>query len=181
MDSYLTNPAQRLAVLSRRYQEKTEAASFVRQVQRSYKDHNLAASIVRGITIRECRRQEEFSNTMSRLGAEREELAYSLTDTLSCVEKQTKMFLIKPIFSRPHMHSPNLITPLPRPLPIAQSVPPSKTEHRPHTVGCRPSSSNVRMIQTFLQSRRQQDMVNPQDLIDGVNAASKWNFQGRPQ
>lgn len=170
MDSYLTIPVQRLATLSRRYHEKKQLAKLVQQVQRTCPDQ--ATTIVRGLASREDKRQKEFSSTMSRLKARRSELAHSLTDNLAYIEKQTKTFLIKPIYSKPHIRSSGLITPLTRPLP----APPSsadKTRRRPHTVGCRPSTSNVSMIQSFLQSQRQQDLVNPQELIDNMNAASK--------
>ena len=179
MDSYLTIPVRRLAALSQRYQEKRQTAKLAQQVQRTCPDRSQAASIVMGLASREERRQKEFSSTMSRLGAMRSELAHSLTDTLDYVEKQTKTFLIKPIYSKPpHIRSPDLITPLTRPPPVTQcpTVLPSsadKARRRPHTVGGRPSSSNVRLIQSFLQSQRQQDSVNPQKLIDNMNTASK--------
>lgn len=178
MDSYLTIPVQRLAALSQRYQEKAETAKLVRQVQRSCSDRSQAASIVGGLASREHRRQEEFNGTMSRLGVARNELAHSLTDSLSYVERTTKAFLIKPIFSKPHLQSPHLITPLPRPLPVSPCLPSGEAQRRPHTVGCRPTSSNVRMIQSFLQSQRQQGLVDPQDLINSMDAVSKYSWGG---
>ena len=171
MEDYLSIPSQRLAVLTQRYQEKAEAVKLVRQVQRSCPD---SAHIVRGIMLREERRQEEFSSSMSRLGAMRKELAHDLTDALSRVEKETRTFLIKPVYSKQLLRSPDLITPLPRPLPASQRHSAALTRSRPHTsFSTRPStsSSNVRQIQSYLQSQRQQ--VNPQELIDSVNAASK--------
>ena len=177
MDEYLTIPGQRLAVLSQRWQEKHSAAKLVQHVHRTCPDPTQASSIVHGVASIEQKRQKNFSMSMIQLGTMRTKLAHSLTDGLSHVEKTAKVFLIKPILSQRSPHMRDLITPISRPVPASSRLHSAAVGTRPgtrlsgRTTVTPMSSSNVRMIQSFLQSQRQQ--VDPQQLIDSINSASK--------
>lgn len=181
MEDYLTLPGQRLATLSQRCREKAEAAKLVQQVQKSCSDTHQAGSTLRRISSREETRQRRFSITMSRLGGERSQLAHTLTNSLSHVEGLTKLFLIKPVYGGTHQ-SCDLITPISRPPPVSRynSASVSKSQNRPsstgHSLRASTANSNVRRIQSFLQAQRQH--VDPQDLIECVNAASEFYTVG---
>lgn len=59
-----------------------------------------------------------FSTEMDRLGALRVELAHSLTDAFTHVERTAGVFLIKPVYApRGSRNQGSLITPISRPLP----------------------------------------------------------------
>ena len=178
MEDYLTLPGQRLATLSQRYREKTEAAKLVQQVQISCSsDSHRAGSTLKRISSREERRQRRFSVIMSRLGEERSQLAHTLTDSLRHVEGLTRLFLIKPVYSGTYQ-SHDLITPISRlPPPVSRynSASGSKSRNRPgtgHSLRASTANSNIRRVQSFLQAQRQQ--VDPQDLVECVNAASEF-------
>lgn len=180
MDEYLTIPSQRLAVLSQRWQERHSAASLVQHVHTTRPDSTHTSSIIHGIADIEKKRQKKFSMSMVQLGATRTKLAHSLTDSLSHVEKSAKVFLIKPIFGQRSPRTQDLITPISRPLPAPSRLHSAAVGTRPatmlsgRTTGTPTPGSNVRMIQSYLQSQRQQ--VDPQQLVDSINSASMLNM-----
>lgn len=177
MEDYLTTTSQRLAVLSQRCQEKHSAARLVQHVRTTCPDPTQASSIVHRIANMEQRHQKRFSASMDQLGTMRTKLAHSLTDGLSHVEKTAKVFLIKPILNQRSPHMRDLITPISRLPPTSSRLQSAAVATRPGTklsgraTATPTPGSNVRMIQSFLQSQRQQ--VDPQQLIDSVNSASK--------
>ena len=144
----------------------------------TYPDSTHKSSIIRGIVNIEQKRQQKFSMSMVQLGSTRTKLAHSLTDSLSHVEKSAKVFLIKPVLQQRSPHARDLITPISRPLPASSRLHSAAMGTRPATMQSGRTTgtptpipgSNVRMIQSYLQSQRQQ--VDPQQLIDSVNLAS---------
>lgn len=177
MEDYLIIPGQRLAGLSQRWQEKTAATKLVQHVQRSCLDPVQVSSIMQGIVGIEEKRQMKFTSRMNRLRDARKQLAHSLTDNLSYIEEQTSMFLIKPLFGNKFSESHELITPISRPLPVVPRYSSAAAGSRAYN-GTNTSmtfrtpsapASNVRLIQSYLQSQRQQ--VDPQQLIRSIDTA----------
>lgn len=185
MEDYLTIPGQGLNALSQRWQERNATTNLLHHVQKTCLDPAKAAEITQGLVDREEKRQGKFSTSMNSLRVTRYKLAHSLTESLSYIEEHTGVFLIKPIFSRKPPLLCDLITPIARPFPVSQcnsaAVSELRRRNRPSTGfgrgaggGSRPSTSgsNVRMIQSYLQSQRQH--VDPQQLIRSINSASKF-------
>ena len=176
MEDYLSLPSERLGILSQRWQEKTTATKLVQQVQQGSPSPAKAGSIVEGIIAREEQRQLKFNDKMNEMGETRTKLAHSLTTALRHVEKQTGEFLIKPVFyRRPPPPARELITPIPRPFPPSRLQSAGVAGQRHHRTGgnsrASTTSSNVRMIQSYLHSQRQRS--DPQQLIRCVDSASE--------
>ncbi len=179
MEDYLKIPGQRLAALTQRCQERTAAGNHMLEIYKEYPDPVQAANVVQKIAHFEKHRQKNFDIGMEKLGSQRNELAYSLTDTLTDIERRTKLFLIKPVFGASINRSSDLITPIPRSFPAsrkcqvaADNARARQVYTRPHT-GCSSrastSQSNVKAIQSFLKSQRQP--ADPKDLISSLNTA----------
>ena len=178
MDEYLEISGQRLAVLSQRWQKRNAACKLVQHVQKTYSNPIQAMNITQGINRMEQRRQWIFSANMERLGGMRHKLAHFLTRSLSHVEKQTRLFLIKPTYGNKVRRPLDLITPIPRPFPVPRHYYVANNaeayqQHRPLTRSNSKSQlgSNVKLIQSFLYAQRQP--VDSQKLIDCLNTASK--------
>lgn len=188
MKEYIDISGKRLAMLSQRWQEKSNTDTLVQELHMSYpNDPVRRASITEGLEHLEKERQRKFSNSMEKLSAARHNLAHSLTHNLTCVEQQTRVFLIKPVIQAGPRQPRHLITPIPRPLPSSARRLRSRTASSPGgPVGTRQASrgsgsstanflrstsSNVRLIQYFLQSQRKP--VDVQEFVSCINTASK--------
>lgn len=126
MDEYLQIPAQRLAHIGKRQQEKRLAEKLVCDVQREFLDGQVAGRVVNKIKSWEEQKQFRFEWNMDQLREKRSSLAYTLTTQLGEVEEEMKMLLIKPIYGSCRAKSTkhqDLITPLPRPVPIRTPAP----------------------------------------------------------
>ena len=120
MSDYLKIPTQRLARIGRRCWEREMAKKLVCEVQRESGDAGETERVVKEITSREQLKQFRFQQQMDQLREKRTNLAKTLTSHLGEMETMTQTFLIKPIYSNPRgrlLHQ-DLITPLPRPLPV---------------------------------------------------------------
>ena len=127
MQQYVSIPGQRLAHLGKRCHEQEVAKKLLQEVRREYGNRSRAERVAREIGSLEKKRQHRFEQKMEQLREKRTVLAQSLNSQLDGVEKMTGAFLIKPIFCS--KGKSNLITPLPRPLPVQLPSRP-KTEGR---------------------------------------------------
>lgn len=126
MDEYLQIPAQRLAHIGKRHQEKRLAEKLVCDVQKEFRDSQVAGRVINRIKSWEEQKQFKFEWNMDQLREKRSSLAYSLTTQLGEMEGDMKMMLIKPIYgscrAKSNKHQ-DLITPLPRPVPVRTQAP----------------------------------------------------------
>lgn len=126
MDDYLQIPAQRLAHIGKRHQEKRLAEKLVCDVQREFGNSQVAGRVIHKIKSWEEQKQLRFEWSMDQLREKRGSLAHTLTAQLGEMEEDMKILLIKPIYgscrAKSNKHQ-DLITPLPRPIPIRTEAP----------------------------------------------------------
>lgn len=120
MEEYLTIPTQRLAALAYRLLDKSTVSKLVQNLYRTCMSPRQAANVLEGIVNMDDKRQERHSIYMKMSAVQRNALAHSLTHDLREAEKQVGVMLIKPIFGTKVPLSQDLITPLPRSLPVDQ-------------------------------------------------------------
>lgn len=126
MNEYLKIPTQRLAHIGKRHQEKHLAEKLVCDVQREIRESQEADGIIHRIKSWEKQKQFRFERTMDQLREKRSSLAHTLTTQLAEMEDDVQVLLIKPIYGSSRAKSnrhQNLITPLPRPVPLRTQAP----------------------------------------------------------
>ena len=132
MSAYLSIPTQRLAHVGKRRRQKQLAENLVCEVRRELHDReDEVEKVVGRIRSRDQLQQKQFEQRMEGLRRQRTTLARELTVKLGEMEEVTKSLLIKPIYGgRSHVRHQNLITPLPRPIPVRRSRHPGHTHKR---------------------------------------------------
>ena len=113
-----------------------------------------AAHVIGMIQCIQKKRQEEFEATMEDLTSRRQQLSVDLQSSLTSVESDTGLFLIKPIYPLKNQLPRSLIVPLhrsPPPQPHSPSIRPTTTDE----VTCPPMVSQVsKPRNTTAHSRR---------------------------
>lgn len=154
MEEYLTISSQQFATLSQRWYQRILAINLVKIVHSHYSDLSQADAVVKKVNKLEEKRQQEFINDMRRLGIWRQQLAQSLTNSLTNIEEEVKIFLIKPIFFGTKMsQSHGLIIPISRPFPTPHSGHSNITSARKSATHHRPSAKTQSRCNTGLGLR----------------------------
>ena len=135
MTSYLSIPSQRLAHIGRRRRQKQLTENLVCEVRRELGGRQeVVEKVVERIRSRDQLQQKEFEEKMEGFRQKRTTLARELTVKLGKMEEVTKSLLIKPIYgTQSQPRHQDLITPLPRPVPIRRRVQQPGHSHKHQT------------------------------------------------
>ncbi|KAL4216430.1 hypothetical protein ACF0H5_024155 [Mactra antiquata] len=163
MDEYVNLPAQRLAHLVKKYVHHCRMKEIEENVQKSQSLNENVFELFDKMEALQNQRAKRWANRMDEMGMERYRLANMLMETLDCIEQESGIFLIKPMYSyrgreqKDHQYGGGKIT---RPFRPHRTLSPLRDSSSAQAPAPTPAS-NMRLARH--QARKEEPSQYPQD------------------
>ncbi|XP_041459110.1 interaptin-like isoform X8 [Lytechinus variegatus] len=146
MEQYTVLPAKRLVHIVRKYSHHTEMKKIEDDVRRSNSIDQEVYTLLERMETLQSKRAQRWGEEMDNLTAERNRLAHLLMDTLTHLEQESGIFMIKPILSwkgrgfQPHYQSK--LSSYQPPKRLLRPITPEERKGTPFTVVPAPTPAN---------------------------------------